>query len=122
MAAYLGPPRPLSTLLYEPPRALQVQAYDPKEQLFGGVNVDGTGVAWWVDDEPAPLLYRSDRPPWSDPNLPDLSRRLRARVQLAAVRSASPGIPYGTNYVAPFVHGTLACAHNGWLGEFRRAT
>lgn len=122
MAAYVGSPRPLSTLLYDPPRSLRVQACDPKEQLRGSVNVDGTGVAWWVGDDPEPLRYRTERPPWSDPNLPDLAARLSGRLQLAAVRSATRGIPYGPPFVHPFVHEHLAGAHNGWLGEFRRST
>lgn len=119
LAAYLGDPAPLSTLLYDPPRSLQVQASDPREQLSGTVNVDGTGVAWWDDAQPAPLRYVSDRPPWADANLPSLAPRLQARAQLAAVRGGTPGIGHGTHLVAPFVHGRLAGAHNGFVADYR---
>ena len=45
LAARTGPSAPLSSLLYDPPRSLEVLAYDPREQQSGHVNVDGTGVA-----------------------------------------------------------------------------
>lgn len=119
-AAYLGPPRPLSALLYDPPRSLQVQAYAPAEMLSGHVNVDGTGVAWWsAESTDGPLRYVTAATPWADPNLPTLAPRLTGRVQLAAVRSTTPGLSHGTPGVAPFVHDGVAFAHNGWLGEYR---
>jgi glutamine amidotransferase len=121
LAGYAGPPAPLSLLLYDPPQALSVQAWRPRLQHEGHVNVDGTGVAWWPpgEGEEEPLRYATERPPWSDPNLPQLARRLRGTVQLAAVRSATPGLPYGPAAAAPFAHGGLAAAHNGRLGGFR---
>lgn len=122
LAAYAGPPAPLSTLLYDPPRSLQVLSYQPRELLYGHVNVDGTGVAWWEGQDPAPLRYATPTPAWSDPNLPGLAPRLHGRVQIAAVRGATPGIPFGPANVAPFVHDGVAMAHNGWIGEFRRGT
>jgi len=115
-------PPPLSSLLSDPPHSLSHQARAPRQQRPGVVNVDGTGVAWWSPDAPEPLRYVSDGPPWSDANLPWLAPRLRSDVQLALVRSATTGIPYGTAFVSPFVHGRLACAHNGWVGRFREAT
>ena len=125
VAAYVGSGTPLSTLLYDPPHSLEHQAYAPEQMLRGHVNVDGTGVAWWpTDGEPGnpPLRYVSDRPPWSDPNLPGLAARLEASMALAAVRSATPGVPFGPGNLAPFVHGGLAGVHNGWLGRFREGT
>lgn len=122
IAAYVGPPATLASLLYEPPHSLEHQAYAPRQMLKGHVNVDGTGVAWWPEAETEPLRYVSERPPWSDPNLPALAGRLSGRMLLAAVRSATPGVAFGTGAVAPFVRGDLAGAHNGWLGEFRAGT
>lgn len=119
IAAYLGPPSPLSTVVYDAPRSLQVQAYAPREQLSGTVNVDGTGVAWWAPDAPEPLRYVTERPPWADPNLPSLAPRLRASTQLAAVRGGTPGLGHGPALVAPFTHGHLAGAHNGFVTDFR---
>jgi glutamine amidotransferase len=117
-AAYAGPPAPLSTLLYDAPHSLEVQAYAPRVQHNGLVNVDGTGVAWWPEPGP-PLRYVTDRPPWSDPNLPLLAPRLEAELQVVAVRSATPGLPLGTASVAPFLIDDLAGAHNGAIASFR---
>lgn len=119
-AAYLGPARPLSTLLYDPPRSLEVLAYAPREMLNAAVNVDGTGIVWWEGDDERPLRYVTAATPWADPNLPHLAPRLTGRVQLAAVRAASPGIPFGPGNVAPFVFEGLAFSHNGWLGGYRK--
>ena len=117
-AAYVGPPVPLSTLLYDAPHSLEIQAYAPRVQHNGLVNVDGTGVAWWPEPGP-PLRYVTDRPPWSDPNLPSLTPRLTAGLQVAAVRSATPGLPLGAAAVGPFVLDDLAGAHNGAIASFR---
>ena len=120
LAGYVGRrPISLSALLYDPPHSLQHAAYVPKEMLWGHVNVDGTGVAWWVEGQSKPLRYVTDKSPWSDPNLPDLAPRLAGTPVLAAVRSATPGIPHGPQNVAPFVSGGLAAVHNGWIGGFR---
>ena len=56
LAAYAGPPAPLSALLYDPPHSLEHQAYAPRELVSGNVNVDGTGVAWWPAHEDEPLV------------------------------------------------------------------
>lgn len=122
IAAYAGPPRPLSHLLYESPHSLEDQSYRPREMVSGHVNVDGTGAVWWSDSNPSPLRYVTERPPWSDPNLPGLAERLRGSPILATVRSATPGIPSGPGAVLPFVHGELAGTHNGYIGSFREAT
>lgn len=116
------PAPPLSALLYDPPHSLERQSYASCTQPGVAVNVDGTGVAWWADDAPEPLRIVSDHSPWADANLPFLAPRLRSRTQLAHVRSATPGIPHGTAYVAPFTHGHLAGTHNGWIGRFRERT
>lgn len=118
-AAYLGSPRPLATLLYDGEHSLERQAYAPAEMVHGHVNVDGTGIAWWDENAPEPLVYVTERPPWCDINLGRLSRRLAARAQLAAVRSATPGIGFGSAHVQPFVSGELAGVHNGRIGGFR---
>ncbi len=122
LAGYVGDdPLPLSAVLYDPPHSLQHAAYAPKELLWGHVNVDGTGVAWWVEGRSEPLRYITDKSPWSDPNLTDLASVLTGTPVLAAVRSATPGIPHGPQNVAPFVSGELAAVHNGWIGGFRES-
>jgi len=120
MAALVAPAAaPLSTLLADAPHALAEQAYRPRLQHSGFVNVDGTGIVWWPETGAEPLRYVTDRPPWSDPNLPLLAPRLRGTVQLAAVRSASPGLPFGAGATAPFLIGGIGVAHNGRIEGIR---
>ncbi len=119
--AYRGPAIPLADLVYDAPHGLERQAFAPRQLVSGHVNVDGTGVAWWREGDPEPLLYRSERPPWSDPNLPALSRRLHATSVLAAIRNATPGIPFGPDHVQPFVFDGIAGTHNGWVEGFSGA-
>lgn len=126
LAGWIGAPRPLSSLVQDPPHGLEHQAYAPRQLLSGTVNVDGTGIAWWPkrtrgDAEGAerePLLYRGALPPWADGNLVRLAPRLQAELILANVRSATPGQALGAEAVAPFAHGELALAHNGFVEHF----
>jgi len=118
LAAYAGAPERLSSMLYDAPHALEKQAYVPRELLSGHVNVDGTGVAWWRQGEAEPLLYVSDRPPWSDPNLPHLAQRLSGAPILSVVRSQTPGMPAGAAAAHPFTFERWAGAHNGYLEGF----
>lgn len=120
LAGYVGDrPIALSALLYDPPHSLEHAAYAPGELVSGAVNVDGTGVAWWNEGDGSPLRYISDKPPWADPNLPDLAPKLGGNTVLAAVRSATPGLAFGPANVAPYVADDVAGVHNGWVGGFR---
>jgi glutamine amidotransferase len=122
IAALIGTPRPLATLLFEPPHSLEVQAYRPRSMFSGTVNVDGTGIVWWPERGAGePLRYVSERTPWSDGNLASLAPRLTGAVQLAAVRSATPGMPFGDAAVGPFAADGLGFAHNGYVKDFERA-
>ena len=110
----------LSTLIYDAPHGLERHAYHPRAMVSGTVNVDGTGIAWWPVPVEEPLVYVTELTPWSDPNLPRLAPRLTAGMQLAAVRSATPGMPAGPAAALPFVSGQVAFAHNGRLEGFER--
>jgi glutamine amidotransferase len=118
LAAYAGPPASLSSIMYEAPHSLEKQAYLPREMVSGHVNVDGTGVAWWRDGEAEPLHYVTDRPPWSDANLPRLARRFQGAPILSVVRSQTPGMSAGAAAAHPFVFDCWAGAHNGYLEGF----
>ncbi|MGI9018216.1 MAG: class II glutamine amidotransferase [Euzebya sp.] len=125
LAAFAGPPASLSSVLFDPPRSLQVQAYDPHEMQRGHVNVDGTGIVWFdegsanAEPDHRPLRYRTQLPPWGDQTLVELAPRMTSRIILAAVRSSTAGIPQGQAFVHPFVAGNLAGTHNGWISDFR---
>ncbi|GAB1640512.1 ergothioneine biosynthesis protein EgtC [Krasilnikovia sp. MM14-A1259] len=111
--AYLGPPLPLSRLLFEAPHALARQSWAPKDMRGGGtINADGFGVGWYPADGP-PVRFRSERPMWSDPSLPGLAAVTAAGAVLAAVRSATESMPVTSAAAAPFAEGPWLFSHNG---------
>lgn len=107
--AYLGPPRRLARLLFEAPHCLARQAWAPRDMRGGGtMNVDGYGVGWFPGSGAAPVRVRRAVPIWSDPDLPGLAAATESPAVLAAVRSATAGMPAGAAACAPF-------AADGWL-------
>ena len=112
--AYLGAPVPLSHLLFEAPHALVRQAWAPRDMRGGGtINADGFGVGWYPGADAAPVRYRSAAPMWSDAALPALAAHTSAGCLLAAVRSATVGMPVVETAAAPFAEGPWLFSHNG---------
>ena len=135
--AYLGPPTRLAPLLLDPPHGLLHQSYAPSDMRGGGtVNADGFGAGWYppvargcerrprhrtatrVTTRPpsvgaAPARYRSDRPLWADTGFAALAAVTSATGVLAAVRSATPGMPVTSTAAAPFAEGRWLFSHNG---------
>jgi glutamine amidotransferase len=121
LAAYSGPPLPLSSLTHAPTHSLVVQSYKPKQMREALLNADGVGAVWYPDDgDPKPCRYRSHEPIWSDENLEQLAPRVRSSLLMAIIRSATPGLPIGPASTPPFVQGSIAFMHNGYLEGFRR--
>jgi glutamine amidotransferase len=109
---YLGPPTTLAALLLAPSHGLLRQSYAPADMRGGGtVNADGFGVGWYPD--PEPVRYRSAAPLWSDGVFADLARATTATAVLAAVRSATVGMPVTAAAAAPFAEGRFLFSHNG---------
>jgi glutamine amidotransferase len=121
IAAYLSREQiTLSSLVLEPEHSLLVQSYAPKEMMSGVVNADGFGAGWYVpevDDEPA--VYRSNNPIWADRSFASVAPKVRSATVLAAVRSATPGLPAEESGVPPFASGPYLFAHNGAIENFR---
>ncbi len=122
IAAYIGPPVSLAQLIYERSHALERQAYAPREMTDGAVSVDGSGLAWWREDDSEPLRYVTASPPRSDANLPHLASRFEGRTIVATVRSAPAGISTGAGTVPPFALDGIAGTHDGVLCRFREVT
>jgi gamma-glutamyl hercynylcysteine S-oxide hydrolase len=120
--AYLGPPVTLAALITGPPRGLGRQAWAPRRQCHGVMNVDGFGVGWYADSDPVPARYRRAGPIWADPSFADLARVTRTRALLAAVRSATEGSEPGASAAAPFTAGRWLFSHNGILHGWPAAT
>ena len=100
--AYLGPPRSLSSLLYEPEESLERQSWKPRFQREGAMNADGWGVGWWdphrapgagalphgvtdVDRPVVPLGRRGGRTP-APSSPPSAAPRRRRRSSTPATR------------------------------------
>lgn len=136
--AYVGPPTSLAPLLLDAPHGLLHQSYAPSDMRGGGtVNADGFGAGWFPpvvaaggaapgaaphgdpDSGPAdgarigPARYRSERPLWADTGFAALAAVTSATGVLAAVRSATPGMPVTSTAAAPFTEGRWLFSHNG---------
>ena len=120
--AYLGPPATVHTLVFGPPFGLARQAWAPRRQRHGTMNVDGFGIGWYAEGDPVPARYRRAGPIWADPGLADLARVTRTRALLAAVRSATKGCDTGAAATAPYASGRWLFSHNGVLNGWPTAT
>jgi gamma-glutamyl hercynylcysteine S-oxide hydrolase len=119
--AYLGPPVTIRSVVIDPPFGLYRQAWAPRRQRYGTMNVDGFGAGWYADDDPDPARYRHPGPIWGDESFADVARVTSAGAMLAAVRSATAGTDHGAAAIAPFVSGGWLFSHNGkidgWPGS-----
>lgn len=110
--AWLGAPRTVSSLVLDPPCGLLRQSYAPRRQRRGLLNADGWGVGLYGPDG-AVARWRSARPLWSDASFASVAPLLSSGAVLAAVRSATVGMPPDETAVAPFTDGRWLLSHNG---------
>lgn len=123
--AYLGPPRTLGSVLLEPEHGLLAQSYAPADMRGGGtINADGYGAGWYPAGAD-PVRVRSARPLWADPSFAALAGATSSGAMLAAVRSATVGMPVVETAAAPFTDGRWLFSHNGvvrgWPGSLVKA-
>jgi gamma-glutamyl hercynylcysteine S-oxide hydrolase len=111
--AWLGAPRSLHDLVLKPSHGLLVQSYAPRRQRHGRINADGWGVGFYAPAHPAPGRWRSSRPLWSDASFASVAPLISSTCVLAAVRSASAGMPADETAAAPFQGGQWLLSHNG---------
>lgn len=107
---WLGAPVPVSTLVLDPPSGLLVQSYSPRRQKHGTINADGWGVGFF---DRGVRRWRSDKPLWGDTSFASVAPALRSDCFVAAVRSATVGMPIEPSASAPFTDGTWLLSHNG---------
>lgn len=110
---WLGAPVPVSSLVLDPPNGLLVQSYAPRRQKHGTINADGWGVGFFDDQTAAPRRWRSDKPLWGDASFASVAPALRSGCFVAAVRSATVGMPIEPSASAPFSDGNWLLSHNG---------
>ena len=110
---WLGEPRSVASLVLDPPYGLLVQSYSPRRQKHGLMNADGWGIGFFDDDNSAPRRWRSATPLWGDASFASIAPVLRSGCVVAAVRSASVGMPIEASASAPFSDGRWLLSHNG---------
>ncbi|HEX3592698.1 MAG TPA: ergothioneine biosynthesis protein EgtC [Pseudonocardiaceae bacterium] len=111
--AYLGPARTLADLLVDHDTALLRQSWAPCDMRGGGtVNADGFGVGWYAAAA-EPTRYRRSVPMWTDANFASLATGIASGAVLAAIRSATVGMPVIETACAPFTSGRWLFSHNG---------
>ena len=111
--AWLGAPRSLGDLVLQPPHGLLVQSYAPRRQSHGLMNADGWGVGFYAPPRPEPARWRSNRPLWGDASFASVAPVISSGCVLAAVRSATAGMPADETAAAPFQSGRWLLSHNG---------
>ncbi|MGY1833267.1 ergothioneine biosynthesis protein EgtC [Geodermatophilus sp. SYSU D01180] len=111
--AWLGRPRSVASLVLEPPSSLLVQSFAPRRQRYGTVNADGWGVGFFAPGRAEPVRWRSARPLWADPSFASVAPVLVSGCVVAAVRSATVGMPLEESAAAPFTDGRWLLSHNG---------
>ncbi|OBK20452.1 ergothioneine biosynthesis protein EgtC [Mycobacterium asiaticum] len=116
---WLGEPVSVAALVLDPPQGLRVQSYAPRRQKHGLMNADGWGVGFFdslsdsVSDRTTPRRWRSPAPLWGDASFESVAPALRSHCVVAAVRSATIGMPIEASATAPFTDGQWLLSHNG---------
>ncbi|MGZ8177866.1 ergothioneine biosynthesis protein EgtC [Williamsia sp. SKLECPSW1] len=110
---YLGPVAAVGEILTRGDHSLVVQSWAPTDMRCDAVaNADGFGAAWW-DGTAEASVHVSAMPAWGDPAIGGALSSVRSGAVVAAVRSATTGMPVTATASAPFVDGRWAFSHNG---------
>ncbi|OBG73071.1 MULTISPECIES: ergothioneine biosynthesis protein EgtC [unclassified Mycobacterium] len=112
---WLGADVSVASLVLDPPQGLGVQSYAPRRQKHGLLNADGWGVGFFDRSSGAdvPRRWRSPTPLWGDASFASVAPALRSGCVVAAVRSATVGMPIEPSATAPFTDGRWLLSHNG---------
>ncbi|WP_118915732.1 ergothioneine biosynthesis protein EgtC [Mycobacterium shigaense] len=112
---WLGADVSVASLTLEPPFGLREQSYAPRRQKHGLMNADGWGVGFFDRSSggEVPRRWRSPAPLWGDTSFESVAPALRSHCVVAAVRSATVGMPIDTSATAPFTDGQWLLSHNG---------
>ena len=108
---WLGRETSVSSLVLDPPHGLRVQSYAPRRQKHGLLNADGWGIGFF--DDATPRRWRSAAPLWGDVSFDSIAPALRSHCVVAAVRSATVGMPIEASATAPFTDRKWLLSPNG---------
>lgn len=115
--AYKGEALSLDDLLFKPKYSLIKQSIAARE-LEEPLNGDGFGIGWYNKAfDPAPAIFVSMTPAWSNRNLKNLAPRIQSDCIFAHVRAASVGDINEAN-CHPFYYGAWMFMHNGSIEQF----
>ncbi|MDT5075953.1 MAG: gamma-glutamyl hercynylcysteine S-oxide hydrolase [Mycobacterium sp.] len=110
---WLGEPVSVASLVLEPPHGLLVQSYAPRRQKHGLMNADGWGMGFFDPRGQVARRWRSAAPLWGDASFASVAPALESACVVAAVRSATVGMPIEPSASAPFTDGRWLLSHNG---------
>ncbi|MCW2589196.1 MAG: egtC [Mycobacterium sp.] len=109
---WLGEPASVASLVLDRAHGLLVQSYAPRRQKHGLMNADGWGVGFF-DSAGVVRRWRSAAPLWGDASFASVAPALESDCVVAAVRSATVGMPIEPSASAPFTDGRWLLSHNG---------
>ena len=99
--------------MLEPGHGLIVQSYVPRPQAHRRMNADSWGAGFFAAGRPEPARWRSNRPLWTDSSFASVARVVASSCVLAAVRSATAGMPLDETATAPYGRSRWLLSHNG---------
>src|ERR1700751_2394976 len=114
--SYTGNPLQLETVLFNAKHSLIDQSL---HSTLGQTttNGDGFGIGWGGHPTDTPFRYRRLQPAWSDRNLREAARAIRAPLFVAHIRAAT-GTPSQETNCHPFRYGRWLFMHNGLVRNF----
>ena len=120
--AYMGKPIFLEQLVTKPVHSLVRQSM--KAEMYYGmdgslwsVNADGNGVGWYGERADEPGVFRDATPSWSNENLHEICRQVKAKIMMAHVRATTTGTVQTTN-CHPFKYKNWLFQHNGHVNNY----
>ncbi|CAG9220346.1 class II glutamine amidotransferase [Paraburkholderia caribensis] len=114
--AYTGNPIQLEAVLFRAKHSLIDQSLHSRLGQTT-TNGDGFGVGWYGHPSDIPFRYRCAYPAWSDRNLRDAARAVRASLFVAHIRAATDTPSQETN-CHPFRYGRWLFMHNGLVRDY----
>jgi glutamine amidotransferase len=114
--AYTGNPIQLEAVLFRADHSLIDQSLHSR-MGHTTTNGDGFGVGWYGHPTDIPFRYRCVQPAWSDRNLREAARAIKAPLFVAHIRAATDTPAQETN-CHPFRYGRWLFMHNGLIRHY----
>jgi glutamine amidotransferase len=119
LIAYVGRPISPAHLVFDGTHSLHEQTWRPREQLSGGLNVDGYGIVWYADGRPARIA--EPRPLWHDEDLAGVLAATTSGCVLAAVSGTTGSGAIPRTLPPPLVRDRWSFVFAGFVTDFQRA-